>query len=141
MKTQQVKMFLALGAVSTIGIGLHAQTYELKANIPFAFQVNNQAFAPGKYEVRRGNEAVPSLMPVATGHRSFVIGANPSLSGKADPRLVFHCYGGDKCFLAEIWPTSGAGCSVPKSKAEKELINGDAPREMATIAIDLHRAD
>jgi hypothetical protein len=141
MKSHVMTMILALGTVSLSGTALHAQGYELAANVPFAFQVANQTFEPGKYIVRRAFEGAASLRTVANGHSIFIAGAYPALTGKAPGKLVFHCYGGDKCFLAEIWPGSGAGSEVPKSRVEKGLINSDPSREMATIAVDLRRAD
>jgi hypothetical protein len=140
MKTHVMSMFLALSTVS-FGGALFAQTYEMKGNIPFAFQVNNQTFEAGKYIVRRGSEFIPKLVSVETGRGVFIIGANAVLSGKQPGKLVFHRYNADKYFLAEVWPASGNGTCVPKSKAEKALANGDGTRAMATIVVDLYRAD
>jgi hypothetical protein len=36
---------------------------------------------------------------------------------------------------------SGAGSNVAMTKAEKEIVNGNQPREMATISVDLRHAD
>jgi len=143
MKTNMMmNMVLALGTVSVSGSALHAQSYELKANIPFAFQVNNTTYAAGKYEVKLGSEFTPSLGSQATGHKDFIAGASPILSGPPASKLVFHCYDGNStCFLAEIWPSSSHGTAVPTSKAEKELKSSQRTHQMASIAVDLRRAD
>ena len=141
MKTQVINMILALGTVSGFGTSLHAQSYDLKANIPFAFHVNNKVFEPGKYNVESKGMSIPSLRNNATGQSVFIVGANPVLDGKGESKLVFHCYSGTTCFLAEIWPGSKRGTTVPKSKTEKELASSDHAREMATLVIDLRRGD
>ena len=141
MNTNFMKMFLAVSTVSLFGTALHAQSYVLTADIPFAFQVANKTYEPGKYQVRQGSEAFPTLYDKVSGTRVFIAGASATLGTTRQPKLVFHCYNGDKCFLAEIWPTTGNASSVPKTRAEKDLLSGDRPREMATIAIDLRHAD
>lgn len=107
MKTNVMKMFLALSTVTLFGGALNAQTYRLNANIPFAFQAANETFAPGVYTVRQaGTETVPSLAPVAKGHKIYIAGSYASLGPGKSAKLVFHCCGPDKCFLAEIWPVT-----------------------------------
>ena len=140
MKIKMMTMVLAAGAVSIFGGALSAQSYDLSANIPFTFQVGDMSFTPGKYEVRNSANSVPTLRSAETGHAIFVTGAFASLGTGRETKLVFRCYGGDKCFLGEIWPSSSSGSLVPKSKAEKELINGEGHRAMAAVAVALHRA-
>ena len=142
MKSNVIRMFLALGAACVGGSALDAQTYTLSAKIPFTFQVADKVFPAGKYQLAEsGYRAIPQLMEQATGHSIFIGGASHSLTATHSPKLVFHCYGPDSCFLAEIWPMTGLGSTVPKTKAEKEILKGDRSREMATIIVDLHRAD
>ena len=141
MKTRAIGMFLAIGAVAVLGTTLNAQTYGLTAEVPFAFQVGNQVFAPGDYHIHHGSQGVPTIRSAQNGHAFFISGASPALGTARSAKLVFHCYAGQKCFLAEIWSDTVSGSAVPKSQAEKSLALGDHAREMATIAIDLHRAD
>ena len=142
MKTNFTKMLTMFGLATTAMIGtLHAQNYQLTAKVPFAFQAGSQTFEAGKYEVGQGFSQASNIRNTANGHRVFLAGAYASLSGTSEPKLVFHCYAGQNCFLAEIWPGRGNGMDVPVSKAEKSLMNGEHAKEMATIAIDLRRAD
>jgi len=144
MKNNTIKMFLAVGAACVFGTALDAQTNNLSAKIPFAFQVNGKAFAPGKYLVGQsgyGHAGVPFFQSSETGESVYVAGADHSLSHASDPKLVFHCYAGKTCFLAEIRPRNDAGSHVPMTKAEKEIVNSDQPREMAIISVDLRHAD
>jgi len=144
MKNNTIRMFLALGAACVGGSALDAQTSQqlLSAKVPFAFQVPGRAFEAGKYVVREhGHLGQPSLQNAATGQAVFVIGAAHSLAPVGPPRLVFHCYTGNACFLAEIRPWAGEGDKVAMTKAEKEFVNGGKSREMATISIALRNGD
>ncbi len=141
MKTNAIRI-LALGAVCVYGSALDAQSHNLSATIPFAFQAADKAFPAGKYVVtENGMAGVPTLKNVKTGNAVFIAGASHSLDPVRPGRLVFHCYSTDGCFLAEIWPVTGYGSTVAKTKAEKEILKGDRPHEMATISIGLHPAD
>ena len=141
MKNNAIRIFLALGAASVFGSALNAQTYTLSAKIPFAFQVAGKDFPAGKYMVGEyANTGVPTLKSDTTGDSVFIAGATNSLDPVRPGRLVFHCYGMNGCFLAEIWPVTGRGSVIAKTKAEKEILKGDR-REMAMISVDLRRAD
>ena len=142
MNNNAIRMFLALGAACVCGSALNAQSYGLSAKIPFEFRAAGKDFAAGKYVVHEhGNSTVPSLQSNTTGVSVFIAGADRSLTPAGRPRLVFHCYAGYTCFLAEIHPVNGAGIHVAMTKGEKEIANGDHPREMATISVDLRHAD
>jgi hypothetical protein len=140
MKTNVMRMFLAISTVSVFGGALHAQSFNMKADVPFAFRVNDKTFEPGTYNVRRDTTAFPFLRNETSGESIFI--ANRPTDGVShSPKLVFHCYSGKQCFLAEIWSGAGAGNAVPKSKAEKNLLSDERAREMATVAINLRLAD
>ena len=142
MKNNAIGMFLALGAACVCGSALDAQSNELSAKVPFAFQVAGKDFAAGRYVVRdHGYLGIPSVQNAATGELVFVAGADHALTQAGAPRLVFHCYAGNTCYLAEIRPASGSGSHVAMTKAEKEIANSNRHREMATISVDLRRAD
>jgi hypothetical protein len=144
MKNNAITMILALGAACCAGSALNAQSSNnvLLAKVPFAFQVNGENFAAGKYVVReQGYLGIPSIQNAATGRTIFVAGAFHGLPVVSQPKLVFHCYAGSTCFLAEIRPTTGSGSTIAMSKAEKEVASSDQRREMATIAVDLRNSD
>jgi hypothetical protein len=142
MKNNAIRMFLALGAACVFGSVLNAQSSNLNANVPFAFQASGKTFAAGKYVVGEyRNSGVQMVKNATTSDSVFIPGAYATRELTKQPKLVFHCYSGHGCFLAEIWPAAGHGSTVPPTKAEKELRNGDRPVEMATIAVDLRRAD
>jgi hypothetical protein len=142
MNNNVIRMFLAVGAACICGSALHAQSNDLSAKVPFTFQVSGKAFPAGRYVVGEyGYTGVMSLKSGTTGSKIFITGADHALTRVGPPRLVFHCYAGDTCFLAEVRPASGPGSKVAMSKAEKEIANGEGPREMATVSVDLRHAD
>jgi hypothetical protein len=142
MKNNVIRMFLAVSAACVGVSALDAQSNELSAKVPFAFQEAGKAFPAGKYLLRdNGMVGVTSLQNSTNGESVFVVGADHALSPTGQPKLVFHCYAAQNCFLAEIRPRYGAGSHVPMTKAEKEIINGDRAREMASISVDLRRSE
>ncbi len=142
MKNNALRIALALGAACVCASALDAQSYDFSAKVPFGFQVSGQAFPAGKYIVlEHGDARVPQVQNARTGLSVFVFGASHSLTHAGAPRLVFHCYAGNACFLAEIRPASDSGIQVSMTRAEKEIVSKDQPHEMATVSIDLRRAD
>src|SRR5580704_17885506 len=102
MKNNAIRMFLALGAVCVGGSALNAQSNDLSAKVPCAFQVAGKAFPAGRYLVRDNRSSsvtVPTIQNMTTGESVFISGANRSLTPAGPSRLVFHCYAGNTCFL------------------------------------------
>jgi hypothetical protein len=143
MKNNAIRMFLAIGAACVCGSALAQSSNEvLSAKIPFAFQVGGGTFEAGRYLLHEhGYLRTPSIQNVVTGQTVFVAGINHAQTHKGLPKLVFHCYADHACFLAEIQAPNGDGSKVAMTKAEKALLHGDVPREMATISVDLRHAD
>jgi hypothetical protein len=142
MKNNAIRIFLALGAACVCASALDAQSNDLSAKVPFAFQVAGKAFPAGRYLVGDyGSTGILILKNAAIGNSVFLAGANHTMEPVRPGRLVFHCYAGDTCFLAEVRPASGPGSKVSMTKAEKEILNGDRPKEMATISVDLRHVD
>jgi hypothetical protein len=144
MKNNAIRMFLAISAAYVGASALDAQTNSglLTAKVPFAFQVRGENFTAGKYLVRsNGAMSIPSIHNTATGQGVFVAGAANVLTQAGGPRLVFHCYAGKTCFLAEIRPSSGPGSLVSMSKEEKAIAKGEANREVASIAVALQSGE
>jgi len=142
MKNNVIRMFLAVSAASGMATALHAQTPDFSAKVPFAFQAAGKVFAAGNYLVREhGYLGIPSMQNAATGDTAFVAGSSHTLTRVGPTRLVFHCYAGNTCFLAEIRPSIGPGIAIAMTKVEKGIANGDQPREVAAVAVDLHHGE
>jgi hypothetical protein len=142
MKNNVIRMVLALGAACVGGSALQAQSYEMSAKVPFAFQVADKTFEAGKYLVTTtGYSVTPTLKSAKTGRGIFLTGDDLAQNRNGSAKLVFHCYGTENCFLAEVWPETGRASAVTVTKAEKELRNSPQSHEMASISVGLRRAD
>lgn len=142
MKSQIISMVLALGVVAITGTTLHAQTYTITGDVPFAFQAGDRTYEAGAYTITKLSSTFsPMLRSEASHQRVFLTGLAGALGTSKDTKLVFHCYNGRQCFLAEIWPGAESGVAMRKSAAEKAVAAGNGKREMASIAINLHPAD
>ena len=95
----------------------------LTVDLPFAFQVNNQQFPAGKYQVTAGaGQAVVLLRSVDCKRAIFSLSIPiESEKTRAVPSLVFRRYD-DRYFLSQIWlPGSNSGRGLPASAAEREV--------------------
>jgi hypothetical protein len=125
-------LLVSLGAAA--GTGLEAQTLNLHAVVPFAWQINGHQLNPGDYQItknggspvvtmRNNNSGVAMFLQVSGGGRNTA------------SRLVFHRYG-EQYFLAEIAGTDGVISRVPVSKAER-AVQSEQPREIAIVFVDV----
>lgn len=104
----------------------HAQTVNLKANVPFDFIVNQQTMPKGEYTVKSigtlGSEALLVQNVAGSSVEGLLIGHSKEAYQPASvSKMVFHRYG-DQYFLAQVWTLgNSAGQEFPKSSREKEL--------------------
>jgi hypothetical protein len=119
----------------TIGGGLEAQSTQMHAKVPFAWQVNGQQLNAGDYVVDMDAAShVISLRNITTG-KSIFVAVIPGSDKKPNYRLVFHRVG-QRYFLAEVWAPDSASSELPVSSAEREAIQSAIPRQIATIFVD-----
>jgi hypothetical protein len=132
MKRQAYTLIALMVLVGSMAVAAQAQTSgrsELRANIPFAFQVGNQTLAAGEYTVRQINpssDRAMLLLRSKDGRSSAMIQMN-DVQGKAgdSARLVFHRYG-NQFYFAEAWTSADStGLQAAPSRAER------AAREIA----------
>jgi hypothetical protein len=109
-----------LASLVTTGTGL-AQTYSVKATVPFNFAVGRTWLPAGTYVI---SEMSPQLIALRTGDQrrqlavSFVQPENTSTVTQG--KLVFHKIG-DRYFLSQIdCPAASMTASLPTSKLEKK---------------------
>jgi hypothetical protein len=114
---------LTAGILAAVGcLSLHAQTINVKATIPFEFQIGSHVMPAGDYSIfhsagvlrlRGENGAQKSAMVIVNA-------ASAEPSGTPS-RLVFNRYG-DEYFLAKVWQNGYAtGVAPPPAKREREL--------------------
>ena len=95
----------------------------LTANIPFDFEMANQKFAAGEYQVIDHSLHAYILVQNNEDNKSaMAIGNTIKLGGvePKDARLVFNKYG-DRYFLSEIWHPA-ISRQLLKSRNEKALV-------------------
>jgi len=114
---------LAMLAVALmISVPMTQAQNSVRANVPFAFSLNQSSMPAGGYEISSVNEKVISVRSLETGQaRMLIASVHVQASQDQHAKLVFHKYG-DQYFLSQIWDGSGAdGIELPASKLEKEL--------------------
>jgi hypothetical protein len=103
------------------GAGLHAQSIDLRANIPFEFHVGDALFPAGEYTIHGEGSVV--ILHGDNGVRPRVT-LTIAASGRdlpRQPQLDFNCYGSEY-FLAKIWDSFAQnGRQVLPTAREKEL--------------------
>jgi hypothetical protein len=125
-------LLISLGA---IGTGLEAQTMNLHAVVPFAWQVNGHQLNAGDYQIiNDGASAIVRVRNNEGGQGAFLQIIRGPGHNTAN-RLVFHRYG-DQYFLAEIVSRDSTVSKVPVSKAER-AVQSEQPREMAIVSVEL----
>ncbi len=136
MKQFLTNMILAFGSAFACAAGLHAQSYTIVANVPFAFEAGGTMHEAGRYMVERP-PSTPALMLRNTRQaRRTVIGLAPSAPdySKGPARLSFHRYG-NQSFLAEVWNVEHTGTKIYPSAQEKEIGRSAQGAEMAVVTI------
>ncbi len=118
-------VFSAVALVLAISAPLAAQSSQLKANIPFEFNVAGKTLPAGEYTVaaRNNGEYVVGITNIDTREAAMVL-TTPSSAWRKErgqTMLVFHRYG-NSYFLSEIRDgVASAGYELPVSPTEKEL--------------------
>jgi hypothetical protein len=133
---KQIAVAVAL-LVAAIAAGrCYAQQINLKADIPFAFQVGDTSMPAGEYSVQCLPEPHESIQLIRGTNSSAGV-FTPTLSveakhGKSEPELVFHKYG-NTYFLSEIWTREALGRKLSMSRREKELARETREGEVAVL--------
>jgi hypothetical protein len=139
MKNILTKLMTSAVLLFTLGGGLQAQTINMRATVPFAWQVKGMQMNSGEYLITR--DAGSGVMRIQSKTKSgacFLV--SPDSGTNQTARLVFHRYG-ERYFLAEV---HGAGLKVdlPATRAEKEAAElastgAATPREIATVFVEV----
>jgi hypothetical protein len=115
---------------------LAAQTFSLKADIPFAFMVDGKTMPAGEYAVDSGmvSQTAVQLRNLEIG--GGVLAATVQAGGgpawtNTQARLIFHRYG-NRYFLYQVWEKGeDAGRTLPPSRQERTIA-----KEMASVRPD-----
>jgi hypothetical protein len=121
-------------------LGLSAQTLDLKANIPFNFQVGQVEMPSGEYHVSQRNGVL--TVRKTDGHPSsaMVLTMGETLSSPpASGALIFNRYGNRYFLSSARSPYSTEAQNLPKTRIEKEYARAATERvETASIPLRTH---
>jgi hypothetical protein len=118
------RLILAAGLfAATLTASLHAQTMDMKATIPFEFQIGNTVLPAGEYSVRHSG-GVLFVKQTAGDHKGgmfLTVGEDRPKTSNAEGTLLFNRYG-STYYLSKVWTAESKEAQVtPKSPREKEL--------------------
>ena len=133
MKQLAIAAVLVAAFVSSV----QAQSYDLRATIPFEFRVDKTLMPAGEYVIHRQAPGVFILWEershhaVMTSHTVGELHAGRLNSGE----LEFNRYG-ETYFLAKVWaPYSTSGIALLTSPLETELARASGVTQRASIAL------
>jgi hypothetical protein len=129
--TKSIFKFFGVFVLMLVSIQVYGLSAPLlvKADIPFAFQVEGKTLPAGQYTIERVWSNYTDLLAIRgdKNHSQalFVTESIQKLQPSKDTQLVFDRIG-NHYFLKDIW-TVGAtlGREVPEAKAEKEVKSAD----------------
>ncbi len=110
----------------------------VKANIPFAFSIQNRNLPAGQYTIERVWSTNTDLLVIRGENHSqsiFVSESAQKLDAPKQTELVFDKIG-SHYFLREVWTVGETtGREVPEAKAEKEVKSaGLTPIQVSVLA-------
>ena len=119
-------VYQVLAAVTLLALAMvpatQAQSFMLKASIPFDFLVGETRLPAGDYHVKSTTQGA-MLIQSPNARSSATVLTQPTFAAKISDvgKLVFNQYG-DQYFLSKIWvPSSDTGRELPKSRLEREV--------------------
>jgi hypothetical protein len=123
-------------------VGAQAQSnqHQLKASIPFSFQIGRETLPAGDYTISFVNpdsNLRTVLVKSNDGHAAKMLQLTPveAHQVQASGRLVFNRYGADY-FLTQVWtPTDETGLAVRRSRAEREMQLGGYKSQQVDVKL------
>jgi hypothetical protein len=128
---------LATAGCIALALAVPASSQMLRADIPFAFQVDNSEMTAGPYRISVDIPARRVYLNNDTGR--FITSvfltttSKPQAPGHGNASLVFHKYG-DQYFLRTV-QTAGSGVILPVSKSERFLNRAESQRNGPALAL------
>jgi len=130
------RIHFAIGLLVLAYLSLSAQTADLRANVPFDFQLRGMPMSAGEYLIHYSNGIL--VVREQNGRHSAQILLTTPISRPDKPAtgvLRFNKYG-ETYFLASIWtPNSRDGRAFPKSSREKELARHFQQNSTADVSL------
>jgi hypothetical protein len=132
---------IALGLFASAGSVQAQNNPQLRANIPFAFQVGSKQMPAGSYDISLLSNHLMLLRDRDPGKpvTDYLL-VTPSQDGKIQTkgRLVFHRYG-DRYFLREVWEAnSNEGITCVPTSEEKEILRAQNQQSVTQTQVALN---
>jgi hypothetical protein len=119
VRTVAATATVALSLLVT-ALAVHAESYGLRARIPFAFSAGTTELPSGTYTIQRADFAQGILMIRNLNKGVMVLSQRGYGAGAAEkPRFVFRRYG-RQYFLREVWFTESGGYALPETRQERD---------------------
>jgi hypothetical protein len=137
--TTHVRTVVATVTLSLLtALAVHAQSYGLRARIPFAFTAGAAALPSGTYTIQRADFSQGVLMIRTLNKGAMVMSQSGLGSGvRGKSRFVFRRYG-RQYFLREVWFTEAGGYALPETRQEREAASEATKMALlqTTVTID-----
>src|SRR5262249_21555602 len=107
---------------------------EVRANVPFDYEVGNAAMKAGNCSVRGISTATVLAFSCAVSETKLAL--SRAVAGKlaTETKLVFHKYG-DQYFLAQVWVKGeDTGRELQTTRTENELMSKASPDSVVILA-------
>ena len=124
MKKQAYTVISTMVLIGAMAVAAQAQNNghrQLRANIPFQFNVGNKTMPAGEYLVRSVSDDSSVLNLQSRDGKAGAMLLMRTVEGKVQPsaKLTFNRYG-NQYFFAQAWlDGEGDGLQAPKSRAER----------------------
>lgn len=134
---KQVLSLVGVLSLTMVAGSAFAQN-EIRANVPFNFNVNRTSMPAGEYTVSNVGIDSTALLIQSQDRQSvklIVPNRAETLKPAERTKLVFHCYGKDQCFLYQVWVQGmKRGRELPKSSFEREVAENLHSKDVPVIA-------
>ena len=131
LKVAAMLMLIAALTAASAAIANGQSAKRLVVQVPFDFNVGDQAVPAGQYDVINPSNTGGALSVRNRDGKgqAMILGRSAERGGQMISKLVFHRYG-STYFLAQAWMSGDStGCEVSKTKQERAL-----ERELGKIA-------
>jgi hypothetical protein len=123
--------------VAAVSTSMHAQTMDIRANIPFDFQIGSTVLPSGEYSIQHTNGMLFVAQTGGAHKRSVVltVGTDHPNAATEKATLQFNQYG-NSYYLSKVWtPNSDNARALVKSPHEKELASHIGLAGTAIVAL------
>lgn len=137
--TSKTRVLVAISVVALLSVtSAYAQTYVMRAYIPFQFHAGGKVLPAGQYQVEVAPDVARMKLGLRDGSASLYLPAHPTHRTEATAQpatLVFHKYGNHHFLWKVLKPGGSQGYEVPASKAEREMARAHPASEIASVAV------